>query len=98
MVLACRFRRSGLLFTLSGLACAQVAASEIRSEPGEPQTQRELLNARRSTRMPRVRRGHENKNDCIDSGAVLCRSGSVLRRRRLYGHLEAERGQIEDCP
>src|SRR6266581_2428288 len=76
MVLACRFRRSGLRFPLSGLACAQVAAGEIRSEPGEPQTQRELLNARRSTRMPRVRRGHENKNDCIDSGAVLCRSDS----------------------
>ncbi len=83
MVLACRFRRSGLRFPLSGLACAQVAAGEIRSEPGEPQTQRELLNARRSTRMPRVRRGHENKNDCIDSGAVLCRSGSMLRRRRI---------------
>jgi hypothetical protein len=26
--------------------------------------------------------GHESKNDCIDYGAVLCRSGSVLRRRK----------------
>jgi len=70
MVLACRFRRSGLRFPLSGLACAQVAAGEIRSEPGEPQTQRELLNARRSTRMPRVRRGHETKTIVLT--LVLC--------------------------
>src|SRR5438046_8774061 len=98
MVLACRFRRSGLRFPLSGLACAQVAAGEIRSEPGEPQTQRELLNARRSTRMPRVRRGHENKNDCIDSGAVLCRSGSVLRRRRLYGHWKLNEAKSKIAP
>src|SRR5213083_1885358 len=70
MVLACRFRRSGFRFPLSGLSCAQVAAGEIRSEPGEPQTQRELLNARRSTRMPRVRRGHENKKIVLT--LVLC--------------------------
>src|SRR2546426_9558798 len=99
MVLACRFRRSGLRFPLSGLAwCAQVAAGEIRSEPGEPQTQRELLNARRSTRMPRVRRGYESKNDCIDYGTVLCRSGSMLGRRRIDGHLDAERSQVKAHP
>src|SRR5713226_10658600 len=45
-----------------------------------------------------IRRGHEGKNDRTDSGAVLCRGSSVLRRRRKYGHLEAERGQIEARP
>src|SRR5207245_10156224 len=29
MVLACRFRRSGLRFPLSGLACAHVATDEV---------------------------------------------------------------------
>src|SRR5438876_11218112 len=62
----------------------------------DTQTQRELLNARRS-RMPRVRRGYESKNDCIDYGAVLCR-GSMLGRRRIYGHLEAERSQVKAHP
>jgi len=40
-------------------------------------------------------RQHENKNDCIDSGAMLCSSGRMFRRQRRDGHLEAERGQIE---
>src|ERR1700730_8391090 len=63
--------------------------------PGAAGVVCELPNARRSTSMSRARREHENKRDCIDCRAVLCRSRSVLRCRRIYGQLEAERGQVE---
>src|ERR1035441_1686817 len=68
----------------------------------------ELLNAPRSTRMSHaesvrivcfsIRRVHESKNDYFDSGSVLYCRGSGLRQRRKYGHLEAERGQVEVRP
>src|SRR5713226_10497563 len=43
-----------------------------------------------------IRREHENKNEHINSVAVFCRCSRVLRRRRSYGHLEVERGQVQD--
>src|SRR5580692_1231074 len=42
---------------------------------------------------------HENENDCIESGAVVCRGSGVLRQRRQRdGHVEAERGEVEVRP
>src|SRR5256886_6928045 len=91
--------------TVTGVqTCALPISSVARRDPPiKPAPIGELRSAPRSPRMLRGKsawkwRGYESKNDCIDSGVVLCRSGSVLRRRRIYGHLEAERGQIEDGP
>src|SRR5205807_8734823 len=40
-------------------------------------------------------RPYENKNDCITSGTVLCSMYSLILFQPSYGHVEAERGQIE---
>src|SRR5437667_12585527 len=47
----------------------------------------------------RARWRYENKNYWIDSGALLFRRSSVLRRRRPeHGHVEVERSEIEAYP
>src|SRR6516225_947730 len=55
-----------------------------------------LLNARippltRPTHLLRkIRRGYESESNCTYLGVVLCRSGTMHRRRRIHGNLEVE--------
>ena len=66
-----------------------------------------LLNLSRTTRMAAAsirfdnlllnQEEHENKNDCIDCGSVFPCSGSELCQQPEFGHLEVERGQVEDA-
>src|SRR5215472_2666936 len=86
------------LFHVKGWACPKNSSAggaiiELRATPRN--TRMRSSRIRPLTFSP-TRRGHESKNHRTDARNVHCWPDDVLRCRRIYGHLEPERSQIEN--